>query len=78
MEPHNAAQNPATSKPGITPEAINNNTAFITNVKSPMVNMLMGRVNMSKTGLKKAFRMPNNAAVKNALTNPLTDMPTMR
>ena len=71
-EPKTADQNPWTSKPGITPEAIFNIRALITKVKKPRVKILMGRVKISAIGLNRAFKMPSMAAAQNAEKNPLT------
>ena len=77
-EPNTADQNPATPKPGITPEAIINKTAFITKVKRPRVKMFIGRVMINKNGRKKAFSMPSIAAAKKAEKNPLTCIPSSK
>ena len=77
-DPTTADQNPSTLNPDITPETINSKTAFMTKVKSPMLSMLMGRVSISSTGLKKAFNMPKIAAAKNAEIKPLTCMPSSK
>jgi hypothetical protein len=77
-EPKTADQNPATSNPGITPEAIMSNIAFITKVKNPRVNMFIGRVMINKNGRKKAFSMPRMAAAKKAEKKPLTCIPSSK
>jgi hypothetical protein len=77
-DPKMADQKPITSKPVITAEAIFNISAFMTNVKKPRDKILIGRVNRSAIGLKKAFRMPRMPAAKSADKNPLMWMPSSR
>jgi hypothetical protein len=73
-EPRTAAQNPRTSNPEITPDAILSNRALMIKVKRPRVRILMGRVRIISMGRKKAFKTPRIAAAKNALKKPLTWM----
>ena len=64
-EPKTADQNPATSNPEITPEAIMSNIALITKVKKPSVNMLIGRVMINKkarTNLTLDYGVGKNGA----------------
>lgn len=77
-EPNTADQNPETSKPGITPEAIFNMKALIKKVKRPKLNILMGRVRMMTIGLKNAFSMPSMAAAKKAEKKPRTRIPSSK
>ena len=77
-EPNTADQNPETSKPGITPEAIFSMKALIKKVKRPKLNILMGSVKMMTIGLKNAFSMPNMAAAKKAEKKPLTRIPSSK
>lgn len=65
-EPKMAVQNPWTSNPGITPDAIFNISALITKVNIPRVSTFIGSVKTSAMGLKMAFKMPSKAAAKNA------------
>ena len=76
-EPKTAVQNPLTSKPGINPETIKSKNAFIINVKRPKLRILMGRVRIKRTGLRKAFSMLKMAAAKKAEKKPLTWMPSI-
>jgi len=48
-DPIIAYPNPSTSNPLIKPDAICSNSALITKVKKPRVNILMGRVRIIKT-----------------------------
>jgi hypothetical protein len=50
----------------------------MTKVKKPKDKMLIGRVNRSAIGLKKAFRIPSMAAAKSADKKPLIWMPSSR
>ena len=77
-DPNMADQKPITSKPVITAEAIFNISALMTKVKKPRDKILIGRVNRSAIGLKKAFRIPSIAAAKSADKNPLIWMPSSR
>ena len=77
-DPTTADQNPSTKNPDITPDTIKSMTAFITKVKSPRLKIFMGRVRISKTGLKNAFSMLKIAAAKNAEIKPLTCMPSSK
>jgi hypothetical protein len=77
-DPNTADQNPATSNPDITPDTIISIIAFITKVKIPRVNMLMGRVNINSIGRKKAFSMPRIAAAKRADGKPLMRIPSSK
>jgi hypothetical protein len=77
-EPNTADQNPETSKPGITPEAIFSMKALIKKVKRPKLNILMGRVKMMTIGLKNAFSRPSMAAAKKAEKKLLTRIPSSK
>jgi hypothetical protein len=76
-DPNTADQNPWTSKPEITPEAIMSIRALMTKVKRPRVSMLMGRVKTISIGLKTAFSMPSMAAARRAEEKPLTCIPSI-
>jgi len=54
-DPNTADQNPETSNPDITPDTIISIIALITKVKTPRVNIFMGRVNINSIGRKKVF-----------------------
>ena len=71
-DPKTAVQNPRTSKPDITPDAIMSRIALITKVKSPRVRTVMGNVKRNNMGRKKAFRIPRIAAANSAEEKPLT------
>jgi len=77
-EPNTADQNPYTSKPDITPEAILSIKAFITKVKRPRLSRFMGRVKMMTMGRKKALSIPSMAAAKKAEKKLLTRIPSSR
>ena len=77
-EPNRADQNPETSKPGITPEAIFSMKALIKKVKRPKLNILMGRVKMMTIGLKNALSRPSMAAAKKAEKKLLTRIPSSK
>ena len=77
-DPNTAVQKPITSKPAITAEAIFNINALMTKVKKPRDKILIGRVNTSAIGRKKAFRIPSIAAAKRAEKNPLIWIPSSR
>jgi hypothetical protein len=62
-----AHQNPSTLNPGMIAEASKTSNAFITNVKSQKVKMLMGRVKMISTGLTNVFRAPRITATMTAV-----------
>lgn len=70
-EPITAVQNPCTSNPGITPDAIFSIRALIIKVNSPKVRTLMGNVRISSMGRNNAFRIPRAAAAKKAEKKPL-------
>jgi hypothetical protein len=76
-EPNTADQNPYTSKPEITPDAILSSKALMIKVNRPRVIILMGSVRIINIGRKKAFKIPRMAAAKKALKKPFTCMPSI-
>lgn len=60
----NALQKLAISNPEIKPATTYRRKPFIAKVKSPRVNMLMGKVRIIKIGLKMALRIPRTKAAK--------------
>jgi hypothetical protein len=61
-DPNKAEPNDRTLKPRIMEPANQNSNALITNIKSPNVKRVMGKVRMIKIGFIKAFNKPRNAA----------------
>ncbi len=76
--PRTAGQNPWTSNPGITPEAIFRSSALMTRVNSPRVRIFTGSVTMMRTGLRMVFRIPRVAAAKKADQKLATWMPSTK
>ena len=77
-DPKTADQNPFTPNPDTRPDTINSMMAFKTKVKNPKVTMVIGSVSINKMGRKNAFKIPRNAAAKNAEKKPLTYIPSIR
>jgi hypothetical protein len=61
-DPNKAEPNDRTLKPRIMEPANQNSKALITNMKSPKVKRVMGKVRMTKIGFIKAFNRPRMAA----------------
>jgi hypothetical protein len=61
-DPNNAEPNDRTLKPRIIDPANQNSKALITNMKSPKVKRVIGKVRTIKIGLIKAFSNPRMAA----------------
>jgi len=61
--PKTSAQiNPSTEKPGTTLAASKISNAFKTSAKRPNVRIVIGRVRISRMGLRMAFIIPNTKA----------------
>ncbi len=67
-----AHQNQSTLNPGIRYETNIIISALITNVKSQIVSIFIGKVNKIITGLIKVFITEITIATKNASTKPVT------
>jgi len=61
-DPNKAEPNDRTLKPRIMDPANQNSKALITNMKSPKVKRVIGKVRIIKIGLIKAFSNPRMAA----------------
>jgi hypothetical protein len=70
-----AHQNPSTWKPGTIALANNTNKAFITSKKSPRVNTVTGKDNITNIGLIKIFTKAKTAAAKIAVKKLATLTP---
>lgn len=70
-----AGRNPSTLKPGTIFETRIIKRAFITKVNRPRVNIFIGRVRISITGLRKAFIIPNISATTKAVVRVSTLTP---
>lgn len=73
-----ARQKPATSNPGTIQATSITSKALITNVKSPRVKMLIGKVKIIKIGLIIAFTIPKTSATNNAAIKVETVTPGSR
>ena len=70
--PIQAGIKPTTSKPGTIKAVILIKKALITNVKSPKVRILIGKVKITITGFMKALMIPKTSATIKAVTKELT------
>lgn len=74
----NAFQKLAISKPDTNPETAYRRKPFITKVKSPRVKIVIGKVKITKNGLKIALRIPKiKAANKSAFKFSIWIIPNM-
>lgn len=73
-----AHQKPSTLNPGTILETRIMIIALITNVKRPIVTILIGSVKKSKIGFTKAFKTPSTIATRRAGMNPATVTPGRR
>lgn len=67
----NAQKNPLMENPGTILATRRINKAFNTRVNNPNVRTVMGKVNIIKTGFKKAFIIPKTRDTAKAVPNPL-------
>ena len=70
-----AHQNPLTLNPFTRLLTRSTKSAFITNIKSPKVTTVMGRVNKSKSGFKNTFITPKTTATIRVVTIESTSTP---
>ncbi len=71
----NAHQNPSIKNPGTNELAINTKIVLITNKNNPNVNIVMGMVKMTKTGLTKTLSKARIPATTIAIIKPSTWAP---
>ncbi len=75
IEAISAVKNPSTSKPGTNSPVKSNKIAFITKVKSPRVNIFIGKRKNKITGLINVFISPIMIEAKIAEPIPSTSTP---
>jgi len=61
-DPKSACRKVSTEKPSIKEAANQNNEAFITNIKSPKVSTVIGKVKINSIGFIKRFNKPRITA----------------
>jgi len=65
-DPSSAWRKVATANPSMNVAANQNNDALITNINSPKVTIVIGKVSMTKIGRTKRFRSPSTTAATKA------------
>jgi len=70
-----AHKNPETAKPGTIAAASIIRSALITNMKSPKVNTVSGRVNIMNKGRTSALIRPSTSATTRATKKPVIATP---
>lgn len=78
MLKRSAEKNPSTLNPDTIDDASKITIALTIKVNNPRVRIVIGKVSMSKIGLRTAFKIPSTTARISAVINPSTWTPGRR